>query len=152
MTRLHQKTLRLLILSWYCSVRFQEAELHQQFSQPLQRGDRRSARQFAARFLLRHDLRHFLQLSHHLRHAVPEEVAVALVPVRPTSRPRRPFFRPVGAMERAIPFDTWVKWASISTQADALGPARRQLKRPMQAVEPEIFAVGPTHSQKAVLR
>ena len=71
---LHQRT----PLSWYCTVRSQEDELHQQFSQPLQRGDRRSARQFAAGFLMRHDLCHFLQLCHHLRHAVPEEVAVAL--------------------------------------------------------------------------
>ena len=49
----------------------------------------------------------------------PEEVAVALVPVRPTSRPQRtrPFSRPDGAMERAIPFNTWVKWASTSALA-----------------------------------
>ena len=47
-----QKTLRLLILSWCCTVRSQEAELHQQSSQPLQRGDRRSARQFATEFPL----------------------------------------------------------------------------------------------------
>ena len=119
------------------AVRSHEVELHQQALRLLYRrrrsrrllraekttgswrGSRRSARQFAAGFHLRHYLQHFLQLSLHLRHAVPEGVAIALAPVRPTSQPQRtgPSLRPVGAMERAMPLTTWVKWDSISTQA-----------------------------------
>ena len=60
----------------------------------------------------------------------PDGVAVALVPVRPTSPPRRLAFiahamrvprrgttRPLGAMQPAMPLNTMVRRASISTQA-----------------------------------
>ena len=80
-TRLHQRTLRLLILS-LCDPK------RPSFTNS-SRNHWNEARQLAAGYLLRPDLRHFHQLSHHLRHAVPEEVAVALVPARPTSRPHR---------------------------------------------------------------